>query len=618
MPGMNRSIQDGNSLIVSNFHSALLHQLLIVLVLGLLCAIAFNVVRTVQFRRLANEGHTTFPGRAQSAPPEPPARRILRIGFGLLWILDGLLQAQSSMPLGLPSGVIQPGAAGSPDWVQHLVNSGVTIWNNHPVEAAAATVWIQVGLGLWLLVAPRGRWSRLGGLAGAGWGLLVWVFGESFGGLFAPGASWLFGAPGAVLFYVVAGVLVALDERAFQTPRLGRIVLTIGGAFVVALAVLQAWPGRGFWQGRGGGLATMVQQMSSTSQPGFLSSWLRSFGSLVDAHGWGVNLFVVVALAVTGALMMTGQRGLARAGLVGFVVLCLADWVLVQDLGFFGGLGTDPNSMLPMALLFVGGYVAEFRLPVPAEAAAAPDPVAVGDTVLAEPATGPEPQGHWWDRATLGYLIRSLAAVAALGIVLVGTAPMARAAVNGTADPILTEALDGTPNALDTPAPPFSLTDQNGLPVSLASLRGHVIALTFLDPVCTSDCPTIAQEFRLTDQALSSESGRVDYVAIVANPIYRSRSFTDEFDRQEGLTHLTNWLYLTGSVAALERIWNSYGIQVSNVPDGAMTAHSDLAYIIDAQGRERDALIDDPGPTRVFASSFSSLLASRIQQVLPS
>jgi cytochrome oxidase Cu insertion factor (SCO1/SenC/PrrC family) len=211
-----------------------------------------------------------------------------------------------------------------------------------------------------------------------------------------------------------------------------------------------------------------------------------------------------------------------------------------------------------------------------------------------------------------------LAAVAALGIVLVGTAPMAMAAVNGTTDPILSEALDGTPNALDTPAPSFSLTDQDGRPVSLDSLRGHVIALTFLDPVCTSDCPVIAQEFRLADQALSGEAGRIDYVAIVANPIYRSRSFTEEFDRQEGLTHLANWFYLTGSVAALQRVWNSYGIQVSAVPNGSMVAHSDLAYVIDAQGRERDALIDDPGPTQLFASSFSSLLTSRIQQVLPS
>ena len=47
-----------------------------------------------------------------------------------------------------------------------------------------------------------------------------------------------------------------------------------------------------------------------------------------------------------------------------------------------------------------------------------------------------------------------------------------------------------------------------------------------------------------------------------------------------------------------------------------MIAHSDLAFVIDSQGRERDVLIDDPGPTQDFASSFSSLLLSRIDQVL--
>jgi len=46
-------------------------------------------------------------------------------------------------------------------------------------------VWIQVGIGIWMLAAPRGSWSRLAGLAGVGWGLVVWVFGESFGGVFA-------------------------------------------------------------------------------------------------------------------------------------------------------------------------------------------------------------------------------------------------------------------------------------------------------------------------------------------------------------------------------------------------------------------------------------------------
>jgi cytochrome oxidase Cu insertion factor (SCO1/SenC/PrrC family) len=609
MPGMGRSLQTGNSLIVSNFHTALFHQLLAVVLVVALCGIGFNIVRTVQYRRLKQQGRP-FPTTRRLAVAEPAARRVVRVGFGLLWILDGLLQLQSSMPLGLPSGVIQPAASTSPAWVQHLVNSGVTIWSNHPVEAAAATVWIQLGLGIWLLVAPRGRWSRLGGLAGLGWGLVVWVFGESFGGIFAPGATWLFGAPGAVLFYCVAGLLIALPERAYSTPRLGRTILTLGGAFLIGMAVLQAWPGRGYWQGRGGTLHAMVGQMSRTPQPGFLSSWLDSFGSFVGAHGWGVNLFVVVALTAIGAVLLSGRRRLVLGGLIALVVLCLADWVLVEDLGFLVGLGTDPNSMLPMGLLFVTGYVATVR--VPAESAA------MADVSSEQPVATATPRSKWWEQATLSYVFRSVAAVAAVGIVLVGSAPMAMAAINRNADPILTEALDGTPNALNTPAPPFSLTDQHGRPVSLATLRGHVVALTFLDPVCTSDCPLIAQEFRETDQRLAGESDHVDFVAIVANPIYRSASFTNAFDRQENLTHLPNWYFLTGSVRSLQQVWNSYGVLVQTVGNGAMVAHSDLAFVIDANGHERDALIDDPGPTQVFASSFSSLLLSRVDQVLTS
>jgi len=621
MPGMGRSLQTGNSLIVSAFHSALLHQLLVALLVVALCAIGFNVVRTAQYRRLRAQGHTAFPS-ARPTTAEPLARRVVRVGFGGLWILDGLLQLQSSMPLGLPSGVIQPAASTSPPWVQHVVNSGVTIWSDHPVQAAAATVWIQLGLGIWLLVAPRGRWSRLGGLASAAWGLLVWVFGEAFGGIFAPGLTWLFGAPGAVLFYCVAGVLVALPERAYGTARLGRTILSAGGLFLIGMAVLQAWPGRGYWQGRGGTLTAMVQQMSKTPQPSFLSSWLGSFSSFVAAHGWGVNLFVVLALTSIGVLLLSGRPKPVLVGLVALGVLSLADWVLVEDLGFLGGTGTDPNSMLPMALLFVTGYVALARVPARTESTEPAAAQALGQVDIATPpvtaAPGPAARVRWWEHASLSYVARTAAVVAALGIVVIGTAPMALAAVNRQADPILSEALNGTPNALDTPAPPFQLTDQRGLPVGLAGLRGHVVALTFLDPVCTSDCPLIAQEFRQTDQQLSGQSGRVDFVAIVANPIYRSVSYTNAFDQQEGLTHLPNWYFLTGPVASLQRAWDSYGVQVQAVADGAMVAHSDLAFVIDARGHERDALLDDPGPTQVTASSFSSLLSSRIQQALNS
>ncbi len=606
MPGMGRSIETGNSLIVSTFRSTLFHQLLVVAGIALACLVAFNIVRTVQYRRLNAHGQHAFPSGVVAGGPEPTARRVVRIGFGVLWILDGLLQLQSSMPLGLPSSVVQPSAASSPGWVRHLVDSGATIWSNHPVQAASAVVWIQLGLGIWLLAASRGRWSRLAGAASVGWGLLVWVFGEAFGGIFAPGLTWLFGAPGAVLFYCVGGLLVALPERSYSTPRLGRIVLGAGGVFLMGMALLQAWPGRGYWQGRGGTLHAMVVEMAQTSQPGFLSSWLSSFADFDAAHGWAVNLVAVVSLATIGALLLTARRRLVFGALVALTVLGLADWILVEDLGIFGGLGTDPNSMLPMLLLFATGYVAVTWLP---EERAL-------DTVPAEPEAAAGAPRAWWERATIPSLARSLAALAALGVVLVGTGPMAFAAANPNADPILSEALDGTPNTIDTPAPPFSLTDQNGRPVSLASLRGHVVALTFLDPVCTSDCPLIAQEFRQTDENLDAQGRNVDFVAVVANPIDRSLAYTNAFDRQEGLTGLSNWYFLTGSVPKLSAAWRSYGVAVETVADGAMVAHSDLAVVIDPEGHERDVLVDDPGPTQSYASSFSSLLYDRIQQVL--
>ena len=42
-------------------------------------------------------------------------------------------------------------------------------------------------------------------------------------------------------------------------------------------------------------------------------------------------------------------------------VLCLADLVLVEDLRFLGGVGTDPNSMVPTSLLSGAGYLAITR-----------------------------------------------------------------------------------------------------------------------------------------------------------------------------------------------------------------------------------------------------------------
>ena len=212
---------------------------------------------------------------------------------------------------------------------------------------------------------------------------------------------------------------------------------------------------------------------------------------------------------------------------------------------------------------------------------------------------------------------RSVAAVGALAVLVLGAAPMASAAANRTADPILAQAIAGSTESLDLPAPGFSLTDQDGQPVSLASLRGKVVLMTFLDPVCTTDCPLIAQEFRQTGQLLGAQGKHVELVAVVANPTYRSTAFTRAFDQQEGLTTVPNWRYLTGSLGQLSAVWRQYGIAVQNLPAGAMSAHNDLAVVIDPAGRIREEIDADPGPgTSSTKSSFSVLLSQYARQAL--
>jgi cytochrome oxidase Cu insertion factor (SCO1/SenC/PrrC family) len=610
MPGMSTGLQANNPTIVSAFQSLLLRQGLVVLILLAVMIVAWNVLRGVQFRRAM----TGTASAELSAYSEPVARRVLRVSFALIWILDGLLQAQPSMPLGMTTQVIEPGVATSPGWVQHLVNAGATIWSHHPITAPASAVWIQVGLGIWLLVAPRGRWSRLAGLSSAAWGIVVWIFGESFGGIFAPGLTRAFGAPGAVLFYSFAGVLIALPERAWLSRRLGRVILAIMGLFFVGMSVLQAWPGRGFWQGQlhksaaPGSLTAMVQQMAQTPQPKLLASMVTSFAAFDAAHGWAVNLFLVACLALLGLAFLSGRPSLVRLAVIAGIVVCLADWVLIEDFGFLGGVGTDPNSMIPMAIVFTAGFLALTRVPIAVEV---PVPITAAR----------EGQLSLWERVTARprYALQSVAAACAIGVTLVGATPMALASMNPNADAILAEAVDGTPDAVNTPAPAFVLTDQSGATVSLQSLRGKAVALTFLDPVCVSDCPIVAQEFREADQLLGADATRVELVAIVANPLYRAPAYTRAFDQQEGLEHVANWLYLTGSPTALDRVWNSFGVQVGYSPGGAMIAHSEIAYVINATGYTRYVLDMDPGPgTATTQSSSAVVLTNAIRSALGS
>jgi hypothetical protein len=446
MPGMIAPSGAASAAFATAFKTALLNEGEIIFLVFVLLAIAWVACRELLLAKARARLTRQLAARQAVRAAEPTARRVLRIGFGILWIFDGLLQAQPAMPGEMPSNVIAPAAAGSPGWVLHTVGWAAAGWSAHPVEAAAGAVWIQLGIGVWLLSAASPRWSRAAALMSLGWGLVVWIFGEAFGSMLAPGASWLTGAPGAALFYCAAGLLLALPLAAWRDPRLGRGVFRSSGAVLLAFAALQAWPGRGFWQGtlhgRPNSLAASVGAMAASRQPAILHHLVGDTSSFMAGHGFAVNLTAVIVLAAIGGCLLTGRGWLARPAALAAIALCVADWVFVQDLGFLGGLGTDPNSMVPQALLLTAGLVAMGVVPaaVVVDGGSADQASANGEPAVRVPVR-PAGAPTWRRRQLPGRAVRGLGVALGMAgtssvltlwagaMVLLGAVPMTLATV---------------------------------------------------------------------------------------------------------------------------------------------------------------------------------------------
>ena len=107
MPGMHNGLNVTNSVLVTAFRSALMHQGLVALLILASLAVAWATFREwLPKLRAAGAGAAA----SRDAGTEPSGRKLLRIGFGLLWVFDGILQAQPMMAAGLPAKVIAPAA----------------------------------------------------------------------------------------------------------------------------------------------------------------------------------------------------------------------------------------------------------------------------------------------------------------------------------------------------------------------------------------------------------------------------------------------------------------------------------------------------------------------------
>jgi cytochrome oxidase Cu insertion factor (SCO1/SenC/PrrC family) len=136
-------------------------------------------------------------------------------------------------------------------------------------------------------------------------------------------------------------------------------------------------------------------------------------------------------------------------------------------------------------------------------------------------------------------------------------------------------------------APAFTLTDQNGHTMSLASLRGKVVVLEFMDPHCTDICPIVSQEYVDAYRKLGGQAGKVVFAAINVNQYHATVANLAAFSNAQRLNTIPSWHFFTGPVPALQAVWRDYEIQVSAPNPNADIIHSSAVYFIDPRGHER-------------------------------
>jgi protein SCO1 len=172
---------------------------------------------------------------------------------------------------------------------------------------------------------------------------------------------------------------------------------------------------------------------------------------------------------------------------------------------------------------------------------------------------------------------RVLMALVLAGVLALGAAVLA-ARERDEDDPAATSTFDGAVMPAGLRAPEFELRDQDGELVTMRSLRGRPVLVTFLYTTCEESCPGQAQVAR---GALDELGHDVPALAIAVDPPRdtpeRARAFLSE---QRALGRLD---FVLGSRAELRPVWKGFAIR----PQSVTQEHQARFTLVDRRGFQR-------------------------------
>jgi len=144
---------------------------------------------------------------------------------------------------------------------------------------------------------------------------------------------------------------------------------------------------------------------------------------------------------------------------------------------------------------------------------------------------------------------------------------------------------EGSPNTFEgalmpkgVRAPDFRLRNQDGESVSMRSLRGRPVVVTFLYTTCQDSCPIQAQTVR---GALDELGHDVPALAIAVDPPRDTPERAQAFLSKQRATGRID--FVLGSRAELRPLWNGFHIR----PQSVTEEHLARLTLVDARGFQR-------------------------------
>ena len=267
--------------------------------------------------------------------------RVLEL-FGLIWIIDGLLQFQPKLlSKQFISNVLNPLFVNGNSIIVSLYHSLTKVFLLSPIFFGILIGLIQISLGIFI-ITKKFRIKAL--YFSIGWSLFIWIFGQDLGGLFNHQFSFFMSSLGPAFFYFSLSLYFLLlskkrDLAAFMTIVISWISFWLSGLLSSIL--------------NPNIFKSMLIMPVESKPPIFLRNINLKLFNFTYSH---IDLIVVLVIIISiySLFFYFLPKNLSKYLNIIWVLLLLYVLFYVQSLGqFYSGLMTDVGYV-PLILLI--GY----------------------------------------------------------------------------------------------------------------------------------------------------------------------------------------------------------------------------------------------------------------------